>query len=389
LINYDDIATELEVMLESLRKYPSVYVYSAGNRAKAILQMIKMGFLTGIAVKGFIVTHREGNRESLENEMCLEDKPVQLVEEFTGNKQFVLDAAVWVVAMEHYHSEIRECLRDTFLKNIYFLSDAMERVLVDDCAAWYFGQQNLPYHYAGHVSENQYPDGLHGLDVKLFRVQSEADVSLSEMLPKQEYVVPIQAGAATARMRVCELTDASGNSISSQNQYYNELTCLYWIWKNTEYRYTGICHYRRLFESDNCLKNILNKTVDVVLPSPAIVYPNLKGYYLGWGLEIYYQVMLDVIKECYADYYRTALWCANHNLFIPNNICIAERKVLDSYCSFLFGVLFEVEKRIKDMDTPKQKRCWLSEHVSTIYFMKRIREEKNFRYCFSDIVRYW
>ena len=134
---------------------------------------------------------------------------------------------------------------------------------------------------------------------------------------------------------------------------------------------------------------LVEGTADVVLPSPAIVYPDLRGYYLGWGLEVYYEVMLAVIKECYADYYETACWCAGHNLFIPNNICIANREILDDYCRFLFGVLFEVEERIERMDTQKQKRCWLSEHVSTIYFLKRIREDADFRYSFSDIVRYW
>ncbi len=379
---------EKKLMLNWLSAYPQLYLYSAGNRAKAITQMIHMGFLQNLSLAGYIVTRREGNRESLANEVFLDGLPVHLVEEFKGEKE-KSDTAVLVVAMEHYHEEIRASLAATRFTNIFYLTDAMERVLVDDCVKWYFERHGIPYHYAGHVAENRHEGKLQDLDVTLFRVQSEVDVPLSETVPSYEYIVPLQAGAALAGERVCAFGDDMGDNISAQNRYYNELSCLYWVWKNTDHKYSGICHYRRLFESDHALTPLIEGTADVILPSPAIVYPDLKGYYLGWGLEVYYVVMLAVIRENYADYYETACWCAGHNVFIPNNICIADREILDDYCRFLFGVLFEVEERIEGMDTEKQKRCWLSEHVSTIYFMKRIREDADFRYCFADIVRYW
>ena len=388
MIDYVLVRQELQLMLRGLSSYPQVYLYSAGNRAKAITQMINMGFLQNIFIAGYIVTHREGNRESIVNEIFLDGKPVHLVDEFADGKE-AADVAVLVVAMEHYHREIGDSLSKTCLANIFYLTDAMERVLVNNCVEWYFAKHGIPYNYAGHVPENQYEGKLQNLDIKLFRVQSAVDVPLTEPIPEYEYIVPLQAGAALDKERVCEQTDDTGDNISELNRYFNELSCLYWLWKNTEYKYTGICHYRRLFESDHALTNLINGKADVILPSPALVYPDLKGYYLGWGIKTYYQVMLDVIREHYEDYYDTAVWCADHAIFIPNNICIANRVILNDYCTFLFGVLFKVEERIEDMDTEKQERCWLSEHVSTIYFMHRIREDKEFKYCFADIVRYW
>lgn len=388
MTDYNLVWRELQLMLSRISNYSQIYLYSAGNRAKAITQMVHMGFLQNLSIAGYIVTRMEGCRESLANEVCLGGKPVHLVEEFVGRKA-VSDAAVLVVAMEHYHQEIGESLSATYFTNTYYLTDAMERVLVDTCTEWYFRKYDMPYYYVGHAAENRYEGKLKDQDVKLFRVQSEVDVPLTELLPEYEYVVPLQAGAALAKKQVCELRDNTGDNISTLNRYYNELSCLYWVWKNTNNKYSGICHYRRLFESDHALTPLIEGSADVVLPSPVIVYPNLRGYYLGWGLDIYYEVMLAVVKDGYADYYETACWCAEHNLFIPNNICIAKREILDDYCNFLFGVLFEVEARMKKMDTQKQKRCWLSEHVSTIYFMKRILVEKDFRYSFADIVRYW
>ena len=297
-VDYNLVSNELQQLIGKLQTYPCLYLYSAGNRAKAITQMIHMGFQQNLSITGYIVTRMEGNRESLANEVLLDGKPVHLVEEFVDSKD-ISDAAVLVVAMEHYHQEIRESLAATAFTNVFYLTDAMERVLVDDCAEWYFRKYDMPYHCTGHAAENQYEGKLHDLDVKLFRVQSEVDVPLKDTLPEYEYVIPLQAGAALAEEQVCELRDDAGDNISALNRYYNELSCLYWVWKNTDHRYSGICHYRRLFESDHALTPLMEGTADIVLPSPTIVYPNLRGYYLGWGLAHYYETMLEVVRESY------------------------------------------------------------------------------------------
>ena len=41
--------------------------------------------------------------------------------------------------------------------------------------------------------------------------------------------------------------DNTGENISSQNKEFNELTGLYWMWKNTNDEYIGLSHYRRYF----------------------------------------------------------------------------------------------------------------------------------------------
>ena len=96
--------------------------------------------------------------------------------------------------------------------------------------------------------------------------------------------------------------------------------------------------------------------------------------------------MLQIIKEKYPAYYDTAIWCASHPVFIPNNICIARKDILSEYCAFLFDVVFSVEDKMAAYDGKKQKRCWLSEHVSTIYFIHHIRD---YRVLFSKIERCW
>lgn len=396
--DYSQIAGQLEEMLHSLQNYSHIYIYSAGNRAKEVLQMCRLGFLQGIQIEGFIVTGRARGGYNPDNPAFLDGKRVYLVEEFMGVDADMAadgasgDTAVWVAAMEHYHMEIRESLQKTWLKNIYCLTDPLERVLIGNAVEWYFRQQGIPYLFTGHVAKQCYQKELGQKAWRLFRVQSAADAPLAGEVPPYGYVVPIQAGAALAAERVCGVTDmdgGNGGNISCFNPYYNELSCLYWIWKNTDYEYSGICHYRRIFESDHAFRPILEGKADAVLASPCLVYPDLEKYYLGWGEESYYKEMLQVVKEFYPDYHRTALWCAAHPVFIPYNISILKREVLENYCGFLFRVIFEVEDRMGKRDVPRQKRCWLSEHVSTIYFMHHLMEVKDYRIYFSDVVRYW
>ena len=49
------------------------------------------------------------------------------------------------------------------------------------------------------------------------------------------------------------LSDSLGDSISNLNKYYCELTVIYYLWKNVNYDYVGLYHYRRYlnFKIDN------------------------------------------------------------------------------------------------------------------------------------------
>ena len=47
-----------------------------------------------------------------------------------------------------------------------------------------------------------------------------------------------------------ELCEQDGENITQYNERINELTGLYWIWKNTESEYVGLSHYRRYFDED-------------------------------------------------------------------------------------------------------------------------------------------
>ena len=377
---------------KEIKQYPQLCIYSAGNRAKEIIQMQKIGFLELQKPSCFFVTGMQGNRESIDNPKYIDDIPVYVLgehEQVIGKLALIpQQTAVLVVAMEHYHQEISDSLSHTPFKNVYYMTDMMERILIAESMKYYYGKLGMDFYTTEMCEEdsNIFVNKATDISAMTYMVQCAQDVKLTEERKEREWITPLQAGAALTDTRVADVTDADGDNISEKNPYYNEMTGLYWLWKNTNLDYSGICHYRRQFESDVVWKYLWEEKADVILPMPALVYPDLEGYYLNWGEKAYYEMMLQVVKEKYSEYYETALWCAKHPIFYPNNIFIAKRKILEDYCEFAFSVIDEVEECMKNYEGIKQKRCWLSEHVTTIYFMKHHEDYKIF---FSNLKRYW
>ncbi len=75
------------------------------------------------------------------------------------------------------------------------------------------------------------------------------------VLPKNSLFMPIQVGSALAAKRMENMEhDDVGDNISDKNASYCELTAQYWLWKNQEADYYGLCHYRRFL----CFANVKN-----------------------------------------------------------------------------------------------------------------------------------
>lgn len=383
---------EVQELPGQLNRYRYLCIYSAGNRAKEIIQMRKLGLLDIRKPNCFLVTERGGNMGGIDNPYDIDGIPVYTLREYTAAHDASVnrDTAVLVAAMEHYHPAIHDSLTGNGFGGVFYLTDIMERILIARSMARYYGRLGIPFHMTamrvsdclpGQAMDIGVPDTL-----MTYMVQCAQDAELEEERAYRNWVEPIQAGAALTAERNARITDADGENISAKNAYYNEMTALYWLWKNTDILFSGICHYRRQFESDAALEPLLGGEADAVLPVPALVYPDLRGYYINWGEEAYYDMMLQVVRELEPDYYETAVWCARHGIFYPNNIFIAKRKVLEDYCQFAFRILDGVEMRMESRGGKKQKRCWLSEHVTTIYFMKHCRD---YKIVFSNLRRFW
>ncbi len=157
------------------------------------------------------------------------------------------------------------------------------------------------------------------------------------------------------------ITDATGDNISNKNTSYCELTALYWIWKNGHDERLGLCHYRRYFEGyhlnpapckaytcerlDGLLRNH-----DILIARRAYVGAK-KGSTVknGWAYSHHIKdlvVLRQVVEDLKPHSVRAFDTMMDSYYLYPFNMFYATRTVVDTYCSWLFPILFECERRI-------------------------------------------
>ena len=182
-------------------------------------------------------------------------------------------------------------------------------------------------------------------------------------MPKDLMYVPLQVGADRKEKITDYEQDNIGDNISSKNPYFCELTGLYWAWKNLDADYIGLSHYRRHFslskklpkEVNERIEKVLNyKEVSKILDKVDIILPNKRKYYIENLYSHYKHTMyiepLDktgkIIEEKYPEYIEEFKKLQKRTSAHMFNMFIMKKEILDSYCEWLFDILFELEKRI-------------------------------------------
>lgn len=184
-----------------------------------------------------------------------------------------------------------------------------------------------------------------------------------------------------------KLNDNVGDNISYKNNCYCELTGTYWVWKNTKDKIKGIVHYRRFFfhpfksifkykfYNENDFIKIFSK-YDVILPVKSNIRKtskeaNCRLHYAKNQIKSDFDVLENVIKNNFPDYYQLFLKMANGHLLTLYNMIIANEKVFNEYCSFVFSVLKLCEKEIdiSKRNTQDQRVFgYLSERLTDVFF---------------------
>lgn len=175
--------------------------------------------------------------------------------------------------------------------------------------------------------------------------------------------------------------DNTGDNISVKNPNYNELTALYWGWKNLDVDGMGLVHYRRYLSLkggksfDNILtmdesKKLLSK-YDVILPKRRNYYIETnKSHYLHVHEKEPLEVMTKVIKQDYPEYVPAMEKVFNRTWAHMFNMFIMKKEILNEYCTWLFDILSKVEDQIDIREyTTYEKRVYgfLSELMLDIW----------------------
>lgn len=150
--------------------------------------------------------------------------------------------------------------------------------------------------------------------------------------------------------------DNTGENISKKNPYYNELTAIYWGWKNLDLDAMGLVHYRRYLSMSH------NKSLDTVLSTEQvekllnkydIILPEKRKYYIETNKSHYlhaherepFYIMESIVKKDYPEYSESwdkvmnRTWAHMFNMFIMN------KKPLNEYCNWMFDILSKVEEQ--------------------------------------------
>lgn len=156
--------------------------------------------------------------------------------------------------------------------------------------------------------------------------------------------------------------DNEGDNISERNAAWSEWTAIYWGWKNIKnVEYLGLCHYRRYLDADisedNIEKLLNGKDMLVCDYYKATQYDVVsKGLITALSQEDYW-LYIDTVLSIYPDAKEALLkYMYDSNTFVPYSIFVAKKKIYDEFCEFVFPVLFELEKRIKEHSYSRQRR---------------------------------
>ena len=180
-------------------------------------------------------------------------------------------------------------------------------------------------------------------------------------MPNDDVYLPIQVGAA-GKADLGYTRDDTGDNISRKNPNFCELTALYWAWKNLKAEYIGLVHYRRYFSrtqwavtTEAKRKNILyGADFQRLLQVVPVIVPGKRYYFIETTQSQYehahYANDLKAVKELihrqcpqYDEAFALVMkrtWGHRFNMFVMR------RDYYGAYCKWLFGLLFELEKRL-------------------------------------------
>ena len=202
--------------------------------------------------------------------------------------------------------------------------------------------------------------------IKIFIVSHKEFLS-----PDIPYHYPIYVGGRIKS----GLTDDTGDNIADKNPLYNELTALYWLWKNTEIPdYIGLSHYRRYFNfngkcnkysrlglagykkslnkkygwDEKSIENAVNGSDIIVAREITRIDPHEDSIYSNMMKNDPRKTLLtlrECVSELYPEYIETYDEHLTRKSISSFNMFIMKKELFEEYAEWLFNVLFRFEEK--------------------------------------------
>lgn len=155
--------------------------------------------------------------------------------------------------------------------------------------------------------------------------------------------------------------DNTGDNISIKNAHYNELTAVYWAWRNLDADAIGLVHYRRYLSlhKQKDLTSVLDQAqAESLLQDHDIILPKKRNYYIESNYSHYVHAHhaepLDltrkIIEQDYSMYLNAFDEVMQRKSAHMFNMFIMKQQPFDEYCQWLFDILAKVEQNLDISD---------------------------------------
>lgn len=199
------------------------------------------------------------------------------------------------------------------------------------------------------------------------------------MMPQSNIYIPVQVGASNHKRIKGFTPDDSGKNISSDNPYFSELTALYYIWKNSDAQVKGLVHYRRYLgngegSSKDPFSRILRfSDINEILKDHEVILPKKRHYYIETNYSHYVHAhheealvyLHQILKRREAEYGKSFEKIMKRRSAHMFNMMIMKGPLFDEYCSWLFPILFSLEKEL-DISTYDTSEARVFGYVSEL-----------------------
>ena len=223
-------------------------------------------------------------------------------------------------------------------------------------------------------------------------------------LYKDEILTPIHVGRAIAKRDTEDykwllenaIGDDTGDNISNKNASYNELTALYWAWKNYDKLgnpdYIGLEHYRRhlIFDvddfsivkkvnkiDDNYLEQVCKyskENIEKILSKGDFIFnqgrvSSILGQYKAHHRIEDLERAVSIASKKYPEYKSSCQEYLKRSYGCFANMFIFPKEMFFRYCSWLFSILEEFENEV-DLTN---RRLFISERLTGIFVYHEIK----------------
>jgi len=177
--------------------------------------------------------------------------------------------------------------------------------------------------------------------------------------------------------------DNTGDNISDKNRFLNEMTGIYWAWKNYEELgnpdYIGLNHYRRFFKINYSNLDKYFQNYDFIKLSSPFFKMGIRAEWTNCAkLNNLDPADFDKFCEVYENIYPQDTKEFNSYISKENhgglmNLFIMKKEDFFRYCEWIFPLLFEMEKSFN-----KSNRTigMIAERLTSYYLQKLENEGK-------------